>query len=131
MDLVKASYERDEISRQAPGRKDVVIIRGAGGTQNKIQARHLNMSINEVYALFTDANLTIKIGKRKFAELRPKHVLPSSQLPCNVCLWKYHENSIIAVNNKNIYKRCLGDETITTHPEIIIKEQEEFYKKLY
>jgi hypothetical protein len=39
-----------------------------------------------VYALFTDANPTIKIRKSKFAELRPKHVLPSSQLPHNVSL---------------------------------------------
>ena len=59
------------------------------------------MSINEVYALFTDANPTIKIGKRKFAELRPKHVLLSSQLPRNVCLCKCHENFIMAVNSLN------------------------------
>jgi hypothetical protein len=50
-----------------------------------------------VYALFTDANPTIKIRKNKFAELRPKHVLLSSQLPRNVCLCKYHENIIMAV----------------------------------
>ena len=59
--------------------------------------RLLHMSINEVYALFTDANPTIKIRKSKFAELRPKHVLLSSQLPRNVCLCKYHENIIMAV----------------------------------
>ena len=34
VDLVKAFYERDDISRQAPGRKDV-IIRGAD-TKSKI-----------------------------------------------------------------------------------------------
>ena len=39
IDLVKAFYERDDISRQAPGRKDVVIIRGADGAKSKIQAR--------------------------------------------------------------------------------------------
>ena len=38
VDLVKAFYERNESSRQAPGRKDVVIIRGTGGTKSKIQA---------------------------------------------------------------------------------------------
>ncbi len=99
VDLVKTFYEHDDIGCQAPGRKDVVIIRSPDGAKRKIQARHLNMSINEVYALFTDTNPTINIGKSKFAELRPKHVLLSSQLPCNVCLCLYHENFIMAVNS--------------------------------
>ena len=76
-----------------------MLIRAADGSKNKIQARHLNMCTKEVYALFTDANPNIKIGKSKFAELRPKHVLLSSQLPHNVCLCKYHENFIMAVNS--------------------------------
>lgn len=38
------------------------------------------------------------IGKSKYAELRPKHVLLSCQTTENVCLGKYHENYILAVN---------------------------------
>ncbi|CAB3988658.1 Hypothetical predicted protein [Paramuricea clavata] len=51
----------------------------------------------ETYALFCK-EYPNKIGKSKFAELRPKHVLLSSKLPHSVCLCKYHENFINAVN---------------------------------
>jgi hypothetical protein len=100
-DLVINFYERDDISRQAPGRKDVVTIRSENGEKTKVQARHLTTTINEVYAMFKESNPDIKIGRSKFSELRPKHVLLSSQLPRNVCLCKYHENFIMAVNTLN------------------------------
>ena len=45
-------YERDDISRQAPGRKDVVTVRDSDGTKRKMQARHLTSPINEVYGMF-------------------------------------------------------------------------------
>lgn len=90
-DLVRNFYEQDDISHQAPGRKDVVTIRSENGGKTKVQARHLTTTINEVYAMFKESNPNIKIGQSKFSELRPKHVLLSSQLPRNVCLCKYHE----------------------------------------
>jgi hypothetical protein len=115
---VQTFYQRDDISRQAPGRKDVVIIRENGG-KSKVQARHLTTSVNEVYAMFREIHPDVMIGKSKFAELRPKHVLLSSQLPRNVCLCKYHENFIMAVDtlNKAIpgfpkYEHTLPDELV-------------------
>ena len=68
------------ISRQAPGRKDVVVIRGMNGEKSKVQARHLTTSINEVYAMFKEANPNIKIGRSKFADMRPKYVLLSKSV---------------------------------------------------
>jgi hypothetical protein len=41
-------YEQDDISRQAPGRKDVVTIRSENGEKTKMQARHLTTTINKV-----------------------------------------------------------------------------------
>lgn len=102
--LVQEFYQRDDISRQAPGRKDVVNIRTQDGRKEKIQARHLTSSVMEVYAAFKEEFPLIKIGKSKFAELRPKNVLLSSKLPHNVCLCKYHENFIMAVNS--LHKSC-------------------------
>lgn len=52
----------------------------------------------ETHALFISEHGSI-IGKSKFADLRPKHVLLSCQLPHNVCMCKYHENFILAVNS--------------------------------
>ena len=63
-----------------------------------MQARHLNSPINEVYGMFINMHPDVKIGKSKFAHLRPKHVLLSSKIPQNACLCKYHENFILAVN---------------------------------
>lgn len=90
--LVKEFYVRDDISRQAPGRKDVVTIYDDNGEKQHIQVRHLTSSIMEVYRQFQKDFPNIDIGKSKFAELRPKHVLLSNKLPHNVCLCKYHEN---------------------------------------
>ncbi|KAJ4444344.1 hypothetical protein ANN_06136, partial [Periplaneta americana] len=89
-------YLRDEISRQAPGRKDVITVREAFG-KNKMQIRHLMFSIKVAHEIFSTENGKI-IGKSKFAELRPKHVLLSNKLPHNVCLCKYHENFINAIS---------------------------------
>ena len=70
-------YERDDISRQCPGRKDVVVVRDNNGMKHKLQARHLTSPINEVYCT---------------------SVLLNSKIPQNVCLCKYHENFIMAVD---------------------------------
>ena len=103
-DLVRNFYERDDISRQAPGRRDSVTIRKDDGTKERRQVRHLTSSIKEVYALFIKEYPHIRVGKSKFADLRPKHVLLCSKLPHNVCLCKYHENFILAVDA--LHKVC-------------------------
>ena len=97
VELVKEFYQRDDISRQAPGRKDVINVRDKNGQKVPCQTHHLTSSFMETYALFCK-DYPNKIGKSKFAELRPNHVLLSSKLPHNVCLCKYHENFINAVN---------------------------------
>ena len=97
VELVKEFYQRDDISRQAPGRKDVINVQDKNGQKVLCQTRHLTSSLMETYALFCK-DYPNKIGKSKFAELRPNHVLLSSKLPHNVCLCKYHENFINAVN---------------------------------
>ncbi|KAG1682566.1 hypothetical protein GQR58_010849 [Nymphon striatum] len=95
---VKNFYKRDDISRQAPGRRNVINVRGADGIKIQFQTRHLTSSILETHALFCEEFPDTRIGKSKFAELRPRHVLLSSKLPHNVCLCRHHENFIIAIN---------------------------------
>ncbi|XP_060754349.1 uncharacterized protein LOC132865864 isoform X2 [Neoarius graeffei] len=90
-------YKRDDISRQAPGKKDVVIIR-VEGKKNKIQKRHMTMSLMEAYRLFKEDHPEVTVGKSKFAELRPPFVLLRSDTPKNVCLCKYHENTSLLLN---------------------------------
>ena len=102
--LVKQFYERNDISRQAPGRKDCKTVRGDDGQKRKVQLRHLTISLMETYALFGEEFPEAKVGKSKFAELRPKHVCLSSKLPHNMCLCRYHENFIFGVDA--LHKAC-------------------------
>ena len=91
--LVEQFYQHDDVSRQAPGRKDAMTIRQKDGTKLrcddgtlfKKQTRHLTASLGETHALFREEYPAAKIGKSKFAELRPQHVFLCSKLPDNVC----------------------------------------------
>jgi hypothetical protein len=94
---VEQFYERDDISWQAPGRKDHVIIREKGEhgktTKLAIQSRYLLMSLAEAHRLYADENREkYKVGRSKFCELRPKHVKLFDAIPHNVCVCQYHEN---------------------------------------
>ena len=91
---VLSFYETDNISRQAPGKRDVVTTRDESG-KHKIQKRHLTMGVMEAYSLYKEENPEIKIGKSAFANLRPPHVLLTSELPRNVCVCIHHENLIL------------------------------------
>ena len=90
-------YQCEDISRQAPGRKDITSVRMADGMKTKLQTRHLTSSIKETHTIFQDEYPDAKVGKSKFAILRP-HVLLSNKLPHNVCLSKSHENLIAATD---------------------------------
>lgn len=94
--LVQEFYITDDISWQAPGRKDRVIIRETDGEGGKVkrteQVRYLLMSLKEASNKFTEVNPTKKIGLSKFCELRPKRVKLFDHIPHNVCVCSYHEN---------------------------------------
>ena len=87
-------YKRDDISRQAPGKRDTVTVH-INGVKQKYQKRHLCMTLRELYRLFIQEYPELCIEKSKFAELRPGHVLLSSEMPTNVCVCRHHENFIL------------------------------------
>ena len=78
-------YVRDDISRQAPGKRDSIVRKN--NVKKTMQKRHLSMNISKVYQMFKQENSDKKIGKSKFASLQPGHVLLSSQMPRNVCVY--------------------------------------------
>ncbi|KAG8176758.1 hypothetical protein JTE90_003389 [Oedothorax gibbosus] len=98
-DVVEKFYEQDDISRIAPGKNDVMVIHTSNGEKITKQKRHLFTSLKEAHALFLQQHPSISLGSSKFAKLRPKYVLLNSKLPHNVCMCKYHENFINAVNS--------------------------------
>ncbi|XP_071950782.1 uncharacterized protein [Antedon mediterranea] len=88
-------YLKDDISWQAPGRKDRVIIRTKDKSGKKLktiyQARYMLMSLREAHDLFCIGNGKV-IGITKFCDLRPRYVKLFDSIPHNVCVCSYHEN---------------------------------------
>ncbi|CAF1437694.1 unnamed protein product [Rotaria sordida] len=84
-------YFRDDISYQAPGKRDSITIR-ENGEKKKLQKRYLLYSLNEVYQLFAEENPQAVISCSSFKNLRPCNVLYKSATPHNLCLCIYHEN---------------------------------------
>ena len=79
------------MSRQLPGRNDFITVRSASGKE-RVQTKMLVMTVMEAYSLFKAEHKDTKIGKSKFASLRPKHVLPITERDQTVCCCRYHEN---------------------------------------
>ncbi|XP_065665666.1 uncharacterized protein LOC136087088 [Hydra vulgaris] len=92
--LVLDFYQRDDISRQAPGKRDTIVVR-LKNKKETVQKRHLYMNVNEAYAVFKSDYPEESVGKSKFASLRPPHVLLSSSMSRNVCCCKQHQNIIL------------------------------------
>lgn len=83
-------YERDDISRMCPGKKDYVSVK-VDGAKIKKQKRLLIVNLSEAHHLFVQDS-GMQIGLTKFCALRPKHVLPMTIRDQEVCMCKYHEN---------------------------------------
>ena len=98
IDEVKKFYERDDISRICPGKRDVVSVKSNDGEKVKLQKRHLYSSLKERHAIFQAEHPEFRIGPAKFAMLRPPQVMLSSQTPSNVCTCVYHQNTILALD---------------------------------
>ena len=97
--VITQYYTSDSISRVMPGKADVVTIRDANGTKMKLQKRHLFMTVGECYQMFKEEHPECTVGISKFASLRPKNVLLSSDMPHNVCGCKYHNNIILMLES--------------------------------
>ena len=89
---IQQFYERDEISRVMPGKKDVKVVK-IGASKEKKRKRILMMTTREAFALYKKEYPTQKVGKSNFQHLRPEWVLPTTGKDHDVCLCKYHENA--------------------------------------
>lgn len=74
-----------------PGKKDFVSVKTSSG-RVQMQKRPLLLNIHEAYEIFKAENDGLKIGKSKFASLRPPQVIPMTLRDQDVCMCKYHEN---------------------------------------
>lgn len=107
IEKVKQFYEEDEVSRVMPGKKDCIIIRNKiTGIKEYKQKRLLLNTISELYELWKEKygkEGNLKIGKSKFAELRPAHcVLPGTPGTHNICVCAIHENTKLMYQDCNL-----------------------------
>ena len=88
-------YNNCDISWQAPGCKDWVIIRETiegERVKRTEQVRFMLMSLREAYSNFKEEYPSLKVGLTKFCEWCPAHMKLFDQIPHQVCVCSYHEN---------------------------------------
>ena len=115
LNLVKNWYESDDNSRQSPNACDCIFIKNEKGERERIAKRMLLFTEEELHLLFRRIHPEIKIGRSKFASLRPKHcILPSDKQTLEFCVCKYHQNvklrikgANLKVDYKDLMKRCV------------------------
>ena len=94
--LVLAFYNSNEVSWQAPGRKDRVIIceTCADGSKYKLMEQlrlYANIAERSPSPVFHSAFCN-NIGLSKFCELRPSNLKLFEHTPHNICVCSYNEN---------------------------------------
>ncbi|KAJ8720597.1 hypothetical protein PYW08_006062 [Mythimna loreyi] len=87
-------YNRDDVSRQMPGIKDVKTVKSSTGTKLRMQKRTMIMSIREAFEIFKETYPETFVGKTVFYKERPAHILPINDTPHNVCVCTTHSNYI-------------------------------------
>jgi len=85
-------YLIDSISRVMPGKADFVTVRDKDGNKVKLQKRHLVMTIGECYQSSVRITRSVLLVFQSVS-LRPKNSLLTSDMPHNVCGYKYHNIS--------------------------------------
>ena len=115
MELVTNLYLSDSISHVLLDKAETIIIQSVGCPKRKETKRHLIVTTSEAYELFRNDHPDIGLGKSKFAELRPKHILLSSDIPNNV--WVCHYQSNITLLLESRHRKC---------PEIALYSRSEF-----
>lgn len=84
-------YNHDDISWQAPGKRDVTYVKDTvSGKKIAVQTRYLLMSVNEAKELFDKEYGPDLVHFTSFFKLRPKHVETFKKIPHNVCVCIFH-----------------------------------------
>lgn len=85
--LAKEIYQREDISVQAAGRKDTIIVGG-----EIVPKRFMLLTVSEAYEIYKQETVGRGVSKSKFFECRPQNVQLSSKIPHNMCVCIYHAN---------------------------------------
>ncbi|CAG5046355.1 unnamed protein product [Parnassius apollo] len=111
------NFNRDDISRQMPGMKNVKTIKSNTGTKSRIQKRAMIMSIHEAFKRFKGTYPETSLDKTVFYKERRGHILPINSTPHNVYVCIAHSN----------YNNLLH--AISKHATDFPKTHQDFLKK--
>lgn len=102
---VKIFFERDDISRICPGKKDCISIRNIEtGEKELIQKRLILMNLKEAYAIYKNTPDAPDIGFSSFCSIRPKFcILAGASGTHTVCVCTYHQNVKLQVSAIGLY----------------------------
>lgn len=118
---VKDFFTRDDISYQAPGKRDTKSIKDTVTNKRiNVQKRFLVMSVKEAYQQFIKETGMHQVTKTTFYELRPKHVLLVGDTPHTVCVCKYHGNFNYLLESLHSNK-ILNNELVPNGKELLRK----------
>lgn len=92
IERIREFFSRDDISRQAPGKRDTKSVKMKDGKRETRQKRHLIMTVKEAFSVYKEKFPQSDVHISTFYSFRPKHILLSSEIPHNVCVCKYHGN---------------------------------------
>lgn len=86
-----AFFVRDDVSWQAPGRRDTVVCI-QDGIKTKVQKRYMLFNLHEAHSLFHLEFPQHRLSATSFQELRPPYVLLNSAMSQRTCVCVYHAN---------------------------------------
>ena len=105
--------ERDESSRQLPGKKDTVTFQ-----KIKKQKRLLNDSMTNLYAKFTFENPSIKIGYSTFCRYKPFWIVKPTLKDVDTCMCKKCTN-IGYINRKLVAEKVISGQPSDNLAELV------------
>lgn len=87
LNTVRDFYMREDISVQAAGRKDTLIVNGT-----IVAKRFMLVAVSEAYEVYKTELIGKCVSKSTFFQCRPRHIQLSSKMPHNMCVCIYHAN---------------------------------------
>lgn len=91
-EVILSFFEKDEVSRLCPGKKDTVTFR-----KTKKQKRYLNDSLKNIFSLFKTEHPEVKMSYFRFCRFRPFWVKFPTAKSRETCLCIIHENMSLLV----------------------------------
>ncbi len=83
---VQQFFLQPEISREMPGKSEVVIVKGEGGQKTAVTKHNMSMTLEQAYMKFTETYPDTKIGRTAFKKLKPHNVKIVTETSRRTCL---------------------------------------------